>query len=311
MSPPGTVLAVPRDRRSRLVWDDDPFPKLVLAQIHRVELSVARVKLPQLRAARHDHHVVTHDEPDSRRYATPMRASARSGSRRSISVTDRPRPFISMSGIELPTKAVPMLVKGSAPRPGGWCGSVAGCATPREGACKLRGARVGHDHVRQLRPPHARQRGRGGGSPRRLSRTDRNARASGATRVVSAASPSAASSRRSSSDSLEADGIRGGEPLPPSHCVGRRGGSSASPGAQPSRAVAEAQRPLPLRRLRPQLERGEVAEAGQRPLALDPEHRPGLVQRGTCGTRGSPLIPSVPGHSQTTASQACLTMPPC
>jgi hypothetical protein len=47
------------------------------------------------------------------------------------------------------------------------------------------------------------------------------------------------------------------------------------------RPVAEAQRHVPLRRLRPQLERGEVvAEAGQRPLALERQRRPGLVQRG-------------------------------
>ena len=47
------------------------------------------------------------------------------------------------------------------------------------------------------------------------------------------------------------------------------------------RPVAEAQRHVPLRRLRPQLERGEVvAEAGQRPLALERQRGPGLVQRG-------------------------------
>jgi hypothetical protein len=47
------------------------------------------------------------------------------------------------------------------------------------------------------------------------------------------------------------------------------------------RPLAQAQRHLPLRRLRPQLERGEmIAEVGQRPLALERQGRPGLVQRG-------------------------------
>jgi hypothetical protein len=47
------------------------------------------------------------------------------------------------------------------------------------------------------------------------------------------------------------------------------------------RPVAEAQRHVPLRWLRPQLKRGEVvAEAGQRPFARDWQRGPGLVQRG-------------------------------
>src|SRR5205814_5786869 len=46
------------------------------------------------------------------------------------------------------------------------------------------------------------------------------------------------------------------------------------------RPVAEAQRHFPLRRLGPQVEGGErVAEAAQRPLALERQRGPRLVQR--------------------------------
>ena len=47
------------------------------------------------------------------------------------------------------------------------------------------------------------------------------------------------------------------------------------------RPLAKAQRPIPLRRLSPQLERCEMlTEAGQRPLALERQRGPRLVQRG-------------------------------
>ena len=52
-------------------------------------------------------------------------------------------------------------------------------------------------------------------------------------------------------------------------------------GRRLERPATEAQRHVPLRRLRPQRETTEaLAEAGQRPLAGERQRRPGLVQRG-------------------------------
>ena len=47
------------------------------------------------------------------------------------------------------------------------------------------------------------------------------------------------------------------------------------------RPLAKAQRPVPFRRLRPQLERREMlAEGGQCPFSLERQRRSGLMQRG-------------------------------
>src|SRR5207245_2267161 len=47
------------------------------------------------------------------------------------------------------------------------------------------------------------------------------------------------------------------------------------------RPLAKAQRPIPLRRLRPQLERREMlTEASQCPISLERERRSGVMQRG-------------------------------
>ena len=69
------------------------------------------------------------------------------------------------------------------------------------------------------------------------------------------------------------------------------------------RPVAKAQRHLPLWRLRPQLERGEVvAEAGQRPLALERQRGPRLVQRGAVlvehrDVLAEPVVPAPPSRT--------------
>ncbi len=105
---------------------------------------------------------------------------------------------------------------------------------------------------------------------------------------------------------LEADSGRAGEPpahrldrrllaeaervdeahrlrLEPEHVVQRAAGLAEREveGRRLERPATEAQRHVPLRRLRPQREPAELlAEAGQRPLAREGQRRLGLVQRG-------------------------------